>query len=393
MRSTGNNRHTEPPRHRRKKRSKRSAWRIVVIVLLTIGVLCCLGLAAYALWSRAPRISSAGLKDQSAASVEATASPEPTAEQGAEELKEQATEVPTNTPVPTPEPNMRRENVYTVLVVGRDRVGMNTDTIMVGCLDCDAGTLNVVNIPRDTLVNVPWAVKKINSVYGTLGAEGLVDAVEDLVGFHIDNYVIINTYIFQQLVDCIGGVYFDVPMYMYYDDPDQWLEIRLSPGYQLLNGYQAEQLVRFRQNNDGSGYGNGDLGRINTQQAFMKALAKQMLTLGNIANLPQIISIITEYTDTDLTSGNIAFFAEEFLKLDEDSIAFYTMPNDTVNIRGGSYVSIQLRPWLDMINACLNPFTQDVTEANLDVLTYSADGLYSTTGAGQDFYSFYDYYG
>lgn len=155
---------------------------------------------------------------------------------------------------------MRRENTYTILVVGRDRVGLNTDTIMVAMMDCDAGEINVVSIPRDTLVNVDWSVKKVNSIYGALGTEGLLDGISDLLGFRVDNYVIVNTYVFQALVDAIGGVYYDVPIYMYYDDPNQDLHISLAPGYQWLSGYQAEQVVRFRQNNDGTGYPDGDLG-------------------------------------------------------------------------------------------------------------------------------------
>ena len=300
---------------------------------------------------------------------------------------------PTASPTPTPkeESAARKDDVYTLLIVGRDRVGLNTDTIMVARLDCENHRVNIVSIPRDTLVNVPWAVKKVNSVYGSAGIDGLVSEIEDLVGFGIDSYAVVNTYVFQQIIDCIGGVYFNVPIYMYYDDPDQDLHISLAPGYQLLNGYQCEQVVRFRQNYVGTGYPYGDLGRIETQHAFFDALATQVLQLGNISNLPQIISLIIDNTDTNLSSGNIAFYAQEFLKMRSDSISFYTIPYDTVYIRGGSYVSIQLEPWLDMINAYLNPFNVDVTAANLDVLCYDGQSFTSTTGNIPDFYSFYDY--
>lgn len=279
-----------------------------------------------------------------------------------------------------------------MLVVGRDRVGLNTDTIMVARFDCNNHTVNIVSIPRDTLVNVPWAVKKVNSVYGSAGIDGLITEIEDLVGFGIDSYAVVNTYVFQQIIDCIGGVYFDVPIYMYYDDPEQDLHISLSPGYQLLNGDQCEQVVRFRQNNDGTGYPNGDIGRIETQHAFLNALAKQVLQLGNISNLPQIISLVIDNTDTNLSSGNIAFYAQEFLKMRSEDINFYTLPYDSVYIRGGSYVSIQLEPWLDMINTYLNPFTVDVTAANLDVLGFDGTNFTSTTGKIPDIYTFYDYF-
>lgn len=385
-------------RRRRRRRKKTSVGRVLLTIVLALLILAALGLLAYTLWSSAPDVSASVMRNPvtaeptalptpEAVRPAASATPEPTATPEAAETK------PTLSPEPESETVGRKKDTYTLLVVGRDRVGLNTDTIMVGRLDCAAGTLDVVNIPRDTLVNVPWAVKKINSVYGTLGTEGLLETIEDLVGFDIDNYVIVNTFAFQQLIDCIGGVYFDVPIFMYYDDPMQNLHINLAPGYQLLDGSKAEQLVRFRMNNDGSGYGRGDLERIETQQRFLKALAKQVLTLGNVTNLPQMIKIITENTDTDLTGGNIAFYAQEVLKLDPDNINFMTMPYDLVYIRGGSYVSIHLDTWLDMINASLNPFTADVTESNLNVLTFSDSGFYSTTGQTPGFYSFYDYNG
>lgn len=377
---------------RKKKPSSRGNTRALTVALIVIAsvlALLLLVLLAYSIWSTAPETDNSGLKTQETATPEATAAPSIPAGATA-----QPSATPTASPSPTPkeETAERKDNVYTLLVVGRDRVGLNTDTIMVARFDCDNHTANIVSIPRDTLVNVPWAVKKVNSVYGSAGIDGLVTEIEDLVGFGIDSYAVVNTYVFQQIIDCIGGVYFDVPIYMYYDDPEQDLHISLAPGYQLLNGYQCEQVVRFRQNNDGTGYPNGDLGRIETQHAFFAALARQVLQLGNISNLPQIISLVIDNTDTNLSSGNIAFYAQEFLKMGMDDISFYTLPYDTVYIRGGSYVSIQLEAWLDMINTYLNPFSMDVTAANLDVLCFDGANFSSTTGNIPDIYSFYDYF-
>lgn len=389
-------------KHKRKKKKTRRALRTVAIVAASLLALIALSVVAFSIWTKAPD-NSGGLKEQGTAAPtaetlgitpEAAATPKPTS--NAQTVPVSPTPTPTATPVPTPTPTpkvevVRREGVYTLLVVGRDKVGMNTDTIMVIRLDTVEGTVNVVSIPRDTLVNVPWAVKKANSIYGNTGIEGLVDGIEDLIGFSIDNYVVVNTFIFQQVIDSMGGVYFNVPMYMDYDDPDQDLHIHLNAGYQYLNGAQAEGVIRFRQNNDGSGYGQGDLRRIETQQAFLKTVAEQLLSIGNIGNLPYLIDLVVQYTDTDLTNANIAFYAQEFFKLKSGAVRFYTMPYETVYIRGGSYVSIQLQPWLDMVNAYLNPFNVDVTAANLDVITYGENGFSSTTGVLPDMGSFYSY--
>ena len=364
---------------------KNRAMKVAGIVLCCVALLVLLGIIAFNLWSKAPEVSQEGPK------IQTVSTPEPVAATAAPPEASAEPVAPTDEPEATPVAAVRDPDTYTVLVVGRDRVGMNTDTIMVARMDCREKTVDVVSIPRDTLVNVPWSVKKVNSVYGNQGLEGLVDCVEDLVGIPIDSYVVVNTLVFQQIIDSIGGVYFDVPIYMIYDDPDQNLHIWLTPGYQLLNGYQAEQVVRFRQNNDGSGYPDGDLGRIETQHAFFTALARQVLSLGNIANLPSLIEMVVNNTDTNLTSGNIAFYVQEFLKMDGDDVRFYTAPYDTVYIRGGSYVSLQVDPWLDMINSCLNPFNVYVTANNLDVLTCSEAGFASTTGEIPGLYEFYDY--
>ncbi|MDR1299860.1 MAG: LCP family protein, partial [Oscillospiraceae bacterium] len=87
-----------------------------------------------------------------------------------------------------PAPDGRRKGVYTFLVLGMDDGNGNTDTFMTATLDTVNYTLNVVNIPRDTLVNVPWYVKKINSIYGSRKIEGAIDGLADILGYNVDQY-------------------------------------------------------------------------------------------------------------------------------------------------------------------------------------------------------------
>ena len=276
----------------------------------------------------------------------------------------------------------RKKGVYTFLIVGVDKDSTNTDTILVGSLDTKNKKMNVVSIPRDTLVNVSWSIKKINSVYGATGGadggiEGLIEELEDIMGFRVDSYGIVNLEAFEKIVDTIGGVYYDVPVPMKYYDPAQDLDINIDPGPQLLNGKDALGVVRFR-----SGYANGDIGRISTQQDFLMTAAKQMLSLDNIPNLTALAQIYKEYVDTNLTTGNIIWYATEFLKLSPEDITFETMPgNYTDSINGLSYVTIYLNDWIAMINSSLNPYLEDVTVEHLDILTRSEWGtLYATTG-------------
>jgi len=117
--------------------------------------------------------------------------------------------------------------------------------------------------------------------------------------------------VFVDIIDAMGGVYYDVPVDMKYFDPTQNLTINVSKGYQLLDGYNAMGVFRFR-----SGYANADLGRIEVQQDFLASVASQMISLGNIPNLGKIVDIISSRVDTNLSAANIAYFARQFLKCD-----------------------------------------------------------------------------
>ena len=363
-------------------RRRSNVGKKIALIICCALALVCAAAALYMLWEKPPERGGEGLQ-----TIEPTATPENTE-------KPQAT----STPEPTEDPNAGapatlNENMYTFLVVGIDRAAMLTDVIMVGRLDTEAHEINVVSIPRDTLVNKYGSVKKVNTYYnsdiasGGDGVTGLMGGIKNLLGFEPDCYAVVDLEAFVELVDAIGGVDYDVPVAMHYHDPTQDLYIDLEPGMQHLNGQQAMGVVRFR-----SGYASADIGRIGTQQDFLMSVASQFLTLGNIPNLPQFIEIFTEYVDTNMTTANLAFFARQFLLCSAEDIHFQTMPaNYGDSIKGVSYVSIYLNDWLEMVNECLNPYDTDVTAANVNILTHSSSGFYSTVGyvaGGED--SFYN---
>ena len=134
-------------------------------------------------------------------------------------------------------------------------------------------------------------------------------------------------------------------------------------------------VVRYR-----SGYANGDLGRIETQQKFLKAVASQFIRLGNIPNVSEVVSLLAKNMDTDLSAANIAFFLRQALMCSSEDINFHTMPNTPDMVYGLSYTFVELDPWLEMINQCLNPYNAAVTAANLDVVYKSGGTVLSTSG-------------
>ena len=287
----------------------------------------------------------------------------------------------------TPEPDRgtafdtsRQDGVYTVLVAGSDDGTGNTDVIMVGRLDTVEHTADVVSIPRDTLINVDTPIRKLNSVYwgavnnGGVGAEALRRHVKKLTGFDVDCYAILNLDAFERVVDALGGIWFDVPQRMYYD---QGPVIDLEPGWQLLDGEQAMWLCRYR-----SSYVNGDLDRIEVQHDFLKAAADQFLQLGSIPNIPQVAQILAESTDTNMTAANLAWFARQLLRCKSEDIRFYTAPNTPAYVNEISYTFLDLYNWLEMVNTRLNPTSTPIGEGQLD-LVYLHNGAVSCTTALQ----------
>lgn len=360
MKLNGNDSRKTQQRARPRARRKKGRGLKIILGVLTVLVL---AVAAYSIWERPPEQHSAGLN------VVTTPAAPPSA----------APEQPQATPAPD---SGRNEDAYTFLVVGTDKVGANTDTIMVGRLDAAAHTINVVSIPRDTLVNTPHSVKKVNALYaynlndGGNGIDGLKEGVADLLGFPVDFYAVVNLTAFEKMVDAVGGVYYDVPVDMFYEDDVQGLSIAIPAGYQWLSGENALKVVRFR-----AGYASADIGRIGTQQDFLLSVAKQMLTLGNIPNLPALISIVEEYVKTDLSAEQLSFLARQFLSCKSDSISFQTMPgNYNDSIGGFSYVSLDLPAWLQMVNESLNPWRESVTEQNVNILTHENGVFHSTSG-------------
>lgn len=277
----------------------------------------------------------------------------------------------------------RKEGCYTFLIAGKDEAAGLTDTILVGMLDTKNGALKFVSIPRDTAVNISWAPKKVNQYYpaainsGKDGVEALLAGVEKILGYRVDSYAIFDVDVFVELVDTMGGVEFDVPIDMDYDDPGQDLYIHVKKGFQKLDGYDTMCVFRYR-----STYVDGDIGRLNVQHDLLKAMTKQLLTLGNIPNIKKLVDIYEENVITNLSAGNVMFYVQEFLKLKDENITFETIPaNYNGSKNGMSYVFIHLDEWLTYVNTYLNPYKSDITVDNVDIIYEASNGnVTSTTG-------------
>mgnify|MGYP000139989300 FL=1 len=254
---------------------------------------------------------------------------------------------------------------YNILLYGVDNDAGGSDTNMLMRFDAVNKTVDVVSLPRDTLMSNGH---KLNSSYNNGGTEKLRSNIEDMLGVPVDFYVSVDLKGFITLIDQIGGVDFDVPEDMDYDDPYQDLHIHFKKGLQHLNGQQAMEVVRFRHNNDNTGYGGQqDLGRIGTQQAFLKTVAQKLMKLENV---PAMAETFLKYVKTDLTLGNLIWLANQALSMGGmDAISFATLPGDGAGwYKGMSVYALDPEQVLEMTNSMLNPYATDITADDQNIL-------------------------
>ena len=271
---------------------------------------------------------------------------------------------------PAPTGRVRKNDYcYTILVSGLDDGNGGSDTNILVRFDAPNKTIDLVSLPRDTLLHNEYKNNKLNFAYAKGGTELLASEIENLLGVPVDFYVKVDLSGFIALVDQIGGVDFEIPINMDYDDPYQDLHIHFTKGLRHLNGQEAMEVVRFRHNNDGSGYGTEDIGRIGTQQAFLKAVAKKLLSLENVKNIPALAEIFFTYVKTDLTLGNLVWLGTEALNIGMENLRFHTLPGDGSGwYNGQSVYALDPDATLALVNDALNPYAEPLTMEDLDIL-------------------------
>ena len=261
----------------------------------------------------------------------------------------------------------RREGVYTILLAATDKDGTRTDTMMVMCYDTVKQTVGVVSIPRDSLID-RGSGHHAKLVYGKGGVEQRVEDISQMLGIPIDGYIKVNIKGFITLVDYLGGIDFYVPCNMDYDDPFQNLSIHYKEGQRKLSGQQAMEVARFRKNNDNSGY--SDVGRTQTQQKLLIALAKKVLAWDNITKINGFVEIFNKNVSTDLTLNELLYFAGQAMGLDPSAaVETATLPGRGDGVFRGYSWCFELDPegTLEMVNRLINPYDRDLTLKDMNL--------------------------
>ena len=304
----------------------------------------------------------------------------------------------------------RNNNMYNLLVVGKDYWSGSTDVLIIMSVNTQNDEINVLQIPRDSTVDCGVNEnhgKRVNAIYAyarqalrreasnpskeyddpvmakvaplyisglkkatdseakkfndelldKMGMEYLREVIKRTFCIAIDGYVMVDVSGFRKIVDVLEGVEVDVPMDMHYEDPEQNLYIHLNKGLQTLNGKQAEGFVRYRY-----GYVDGDIGRVNAQKIFVAALAKKLLSFSTVTKIQPILEACMEYTTTNLSTTSILGYAKIMLGMNMNNIKFYTCPGEAYRTSSGAwYYSLYMDENLEIINQYFNDYDRQVT--------------------------------
>ena len=229
--------------------------------------------------------------------------------------------------------------------IGGADTGQRSDTAIVVHVSADRSRVELVSIPRDSLVKIPvckatngktsraLTSAMFNSAFATgwdmggdmtSAAACAINTVQVNTGVPIDHFAVVDFAGFQAMVNAIGGVPICIPKPLH----DTYSGLNLPAGQQVLNGQQALQLARARHGNIGDG---GDLDRIGNQQRLIQAMVNEVLSkkvLTNVLNLVSFLSAATSSLTTDpgLQLQNLTGLAYNLRGINRSNILFMTIP-------------------------------------------------------------------
>lgn len=237
------------------------------------------------------------------------------------------------------------------LILGVDEDQSRSDTIMLFCYDGYSNRVNILSFPRDTMVKTGGFRQKLNAAMGVgiqrvnsgkdkEPEEELIRQIKSMTGLPIHYFMTVNFKGFKEIVDALGGVDFNVPYNMNYDDPVQNLHIHLEAGAQHLDGQAAHDFVRFRHNNNGSAPGEyvmGDEGRIHWQQKFIKELIRQKATPQLFGSIGEVFEVIADNVRTNYTMQDLVKHIDLLKGIDSANIGSHKLPGEAQYIDGVSW--------------------------------------------------------
>lgn len=268
-----------------------------------------------------------------------------------------------------------KQKIYNFLFVGQDRIALNTDVIMLVSFNTTKNKVNILQIPRDTYIELPAYSGKINGLYAHFyltngynvknALRQFADTLEQNLCIKIHNVAHINLDGVRAIVDAVGGVDVNVPSRIESADSVTGKPIVIEAGLQHLDGAAAEVFIRHR-----STYLQADIGRVDAQKVFVSALIKKVKSSFNVTTVTKLVDTAFKYTTTDITASDGVFFAKQLLDVNMSEINLMSMigrgsmsnPDGT----GLSFWVMVRKNMREMINLYFNIYDFEITDEIFD---------------------------
>jgi LCP family protein required for cell wall assembly len=258
-----------------------------------------------------------------------------------------------------------------------------TDTMILAHYNAENKKVDLISIPRDILIKINNRNQKINAAHAIGGVELAVSSVEELLGIQIDYYGKINYEGFRSVIDAIGGVEMYIERTMDYDDASQNLSIKFEKGTTVqLDGKKAEEFFRWRQNNDGSGFENGDLGRIENQHIFINKVMEKLKSPMILIKIPSILAAVQKNAETNMSANDIIKYGYTFATMNGEDMSMDTIEGKNEDINRVSYLIYDEEANKDIITKIGNGSIQTIDKAKLKIKVLNGT---KKTGLAADF--------
>ncbi|MDR3594761.1 LCP family protein [Clostridium sp.] len=225
-----------------------------------------------------------------------------------------------------------------------------TDTIMVLNYNPQSKTLHIVSIPRDTLIEIDGKNEKINAAYAIGGYPKITSEVENLLNININYIAKIDYNAFDEIIDAIGGIDMKIDRNMIYDDDVQKLHINFKAGETVhLDGKKAEEFFRWRKNNDGSGFANGDLDRIENQHKFISKVVDKCTSPLILFRISKIMSALGDNVETNMSPTEIISYGLKFMNIKKENMTMETLNGTPKTINRESFLIVNKNANSDLL--------------------------------------------
>ena len=228
-----------------------------------------------------------------------------------------------------------------------EETGTRTDTLMLIKTDSKDDSVSLISIPRDSYVDINGKMDKINAAHSYGGIDLTMNVVRDFLGINLDKYMVVSFEAVIEGIDALGGMDVDI-------SPEVASAMSLSPGIHTMAGDEVLTYVRFRK-----GYQNADLGRINTQQDFLKQFIREATKAKNLPKLPKVYAAMKPYLRTNMSLKDLSFLAMDFKLVDSNRLNSVKLEGEPFNMGGVSYYKIYPESIENIRTSYLNSFLRN----------------------------------